>query len=48
MVTKIRVLALDIDGVLTDGTAALSDNGDEDKRLASRIWMRSRRPGNRG
>jgi D-sedoheptulose 7-phosphate isomerase len=34
MVTKIRVLALDIDGVLTDGTAALSDNGDEDKRFS--------------
>jgi D-sedoheptulose 7-phosphate isomerase len=34
MVTTIRVLALDIDGVLTDGTAALSDNGDEDKRFS--------------
>ncbi|MBI5855634.1 MAG: SIS domain-containing protein [Nitrospirae bacterium] len=34
MVTKIRVLALDIDGVITDGTASLSDNGDEDKRFS--------------
>lgn len=34
MVTKIRVLALDIDGVITDGTAALSDNGEEEKRYS--------------
>ena len=34
MVTKIRVLALDIDGVITDGTASLSDIGDEDKRFS--------------
>ncbi|MGQ0811351.1 MAG: SIS domain-containing protein [Nitrospiraceae bacterium] len=34
MVTKIQVLALDIDGVITDGTAALSDTGDEDKRFS--------------
>jgi D-sedoheptulose 7-phosphate isomerase len=34
MVTKIRVLALDIDGVITDGTAALSDIGDADKRFS--------------
>lgn len=32
MVTTIRMLALDIDGVLTDGTASLSESGDEDKR----------------
>jgi D-sedoheptulose 7-phosphate isomerase len=34
MVTKIRVLALDIDGVITDGTASLSGIGDEDKRFS--------------
>jgi D-sedoheptulose 7-phosphate isomerase len=34
MVKRIRVLALDIDGVITDGTAALSDLGDEDKRFS--------------
>jgi len=34
MVNKIRVLAVDIDGVVTDGTAALSENGDEDKRFS--------------
>lgn len=34
MVTKIRVLALDIDGVITDGTASLSEVGDEDKRFS--------------
>ncbi len=34
MVTKIRVLALDIDGVITDGTAALSDAGEENKRFS--------------
>lgn len=34
MVSKIRVLALDIDGVITDGTASLSDIGDEEKRFS--------------
>ena len=34
MVSDLRVLALDIDGVLTDGTAALSDRGDEQKRFS--------------
>lgn len=33
MVKTIRVLALDIDGVLTDGTAAVSESGEEDKRF---------------
>lgn len=34
MVTTIRVLALDIDGVVTDGTSALSNSGDEGKRFS--------------
>lgn len=34
MVTRIRVLALDVDGVITDGTAALSEEGEEDKRFS--------------
>jgi D-sedoheptulose 7-phosphate isomerase len=34
MVSDLRVLALDIDGVLTDGTAALSDRGGEQKRFS--------------
>lgn len=34
MVNTIRVLALDIDGVVTDGTAALSDDHDVDKRFS--------------
>src|SRR5688572_7793314 len=34
MVTDIRVLALDIDGVVTDGTTTLSDSGDEGKRVS--------------
>ncbi len=33
MVKKIRVLALDVDGVLTDGTASLTASGDEEKRF---------------
>lgn len=32
--SDIRVLALDIDGVLTDGTAALSERGGEEKRFS--------------
>lgn len=34
MVTTIRALALDIDGVITDGTAAPTDSGDEEKRFS--------------
>jgi D-sedoheptulose 7-phosphate isomerase len=34
MVTDIRVLALDIDGVVTDGTTTLSNSGDEGKRVS--------------
>lgn len=34
MVSDVRVLALDIDGVLTDGTAALSERGGEEKRFS--------------
>lgn len=34
MVNDIRVLALDIDGVLTDGTTALNQTGDEQKRVS--------------
>ncbi len=33
MVKNIRVLALDIDGVLTDGTVVLTESGSEEKRL---------------
>ena len=33
MVTDIKVLALDIDGVLTDGTTTLSESGVEEKRV---------------
>ncbi len=34
MVNHIRVLALDIDGVLTDGTSSVAENGDERKRVS--------------
>lgn len=34
MVTPIRVLALDIDGVLTDGTTAVTPTGDDEKRVS--------------
>jgi D-sedoheptulose 7-phosphate isomerase len=34
MVNNIQVLALDIDGVLTDGTSSVSLNGDEHKRVS--------------
>jgi D-sedoheptulose 7-phosphate isomerase len=34
MVSRIRVLALDIDGVITDGTATPSDGGDDNKRFS--------------
>jgi D-sedoheptulose 7-phosphate isomerase len=33
MVSDIKILALDIDGVLTDGTATLSESGAEEKRV---------------
>lgn len=34
MVTNIRVLALDIDGVVTDGTTTISNSGEEGKRVS--------------
>src|SRR5688572_9381538 len=34
MVSNIRVLALDIDGVVTDGMATLSNSGDDEKRFS--------------
>jgi D-sedoheptulose 7-phosphate isomerase len=34
MVKNIRVLALDVDGVLTDGTAVLTESGGEEKRFS--------------
>lgn len=46
--SPIRVLALDIDGVLTDGTFLLSTTGDEQKRLSLRdldAAVRARRAG---
>lgn len=43
---RVRLLCLDVDGVLTDGTVALDDLGHETKRfhardgLGIRLWMR--------
>ena len=34
MVNKIRVLALDIDGVITDGMATLCNSGNDEKRFS--------------
>src|SRR5262245_48726453 len=34
MVADLKILALDIDGVLTDGTISVSDDGSEEKRVS--------------